>query len=270
VLRKNILKPHTIGLIPAGGYSCNQNYSKKALMWLLHMEQADGCRILHARNGREYRLPKLPFYSVDGCVETRTVFEFFGCFYHRCQCRSFRDLPTLAGDILSERYERTMARIERIARAGYNVTIQWESKFDEAKIVNDKPELLTHPIVRHNPLKTRDSLYGGRNESMRLHYKIGANEKIEYCDVISLYPYICKYFKFSTGHPVIHVGEMCKYVEACLQINGLIKCRSCRLKACIIRSSHTDLIRSFHSVCVVHVFLTRTLGTLLLHRFCRV
>ena len=56
VLRKKFLKPYTIGLIPAGGYTCNQNYTKKALIWLLHIEQEDGCRISHARNGREYRL----------------------------------------------------------------------------------------------------------------------------------------------------------------------------------------------------------------------
>jgi len=54
VLRKTFLKPDTIGLISSGGYSCNQNYSKKALMWLLHMEQIDRCRISHAKNGREY------------------------------------------------------------------------------------------------------------------------------------------------------------------------------------------------------------------------
>jgi hypothetical protein len=53
VLRKKFLKPETIGLIPAGGYSANNRYSKNALMWLLHMEQTDGCQIRHARNGRE-------------------------------------------------------------------------------------------------------------------------------------------------------------------------------------------------------------------------
>jgi hypothetical protein len=60
VLRKKFLKPETIGLISAGGYSANNRYSKKALMWLLNMEQADGCQIQHARNGREYRPPELP------------------------------------------------------------------------------------------------------------------------------------------------------------------------------------------------------------------
>ena len=31
-------------------------------------------------------------------------------------------------------------------------------------------------------------------------------EKIRYVDVISLYPYICKYGKVSVGHPRVYVG----------------------------------------------------------------
>jgi hypothetical protein len=102
-----------------------------------------------------------------------------------------------------------MARIEQIALAGYNVKIQWECKFDEAKINEENSELLTHAIVRHSPLKTRDALYVGRTEAMRLQYRIGKNETIEYCEEISLYPYICKYFIFPIGHPVIQVGVRC-------------------------------------------------------------
>jgi len=66
VLRKKFLKTETIGLIPPGGYSANRRYSKKALMWLLHMQRTDGCHIQHARNGQVYRPPELPLYSVDG------------------------------------------------------------------------------------------------------------------------------------------------------------------------------------------------------------
>ena len=51
-------------------------------MWLLHMEETDGEQIKHCRNGQEYRLPELPRFSVDGyCTETKTVYEFFGCFW---------------------------------------------------------------------------------------------------------------------------------------------------------------------------------------------
>ena len=41
---------------------------------------------------------------------------------------------------------------------------------------------------------------------------------------MSLYPYICKYFNFPVGHQVIHVGDACKAKEACLSVDGLIKC----------------------------------------------
>jgi hypothetical protein len=86
VLRKRFLKSETIGLIPAGGYSCSNKYSQKTLM-LIHMKEVDGCHIMHARNGREYRLPELPHFSVDGyCAETRTVYDFLGFFYHGHTC----------------------------------------------------------------------------------------------------------------------------------------------------------------------------------------
>jgi len=91
--------------------------------------------------------------------------------------------------------------------------------------VEIKPELLTHPIVRHSPLHIRDSLYGGRTEALRLHHKIAKNEEtIQYCDVMNVYPYICKYFKFPIGHPVVHAGDTCKDIRAFLQMEGLIKC----------------------------------------------
>jgi len=63
-----------------------------------------------------------------------------------------------------------MTRLEQITRAGYQVRVQWEYEFEEI------PDLLTHPIVRQTSLRTRDALYGGRTEAMRLHYKVRYNE----------------------------------------------------------------------------------------------
>ena len=70
VLRQRVLKPETVGRIPkSGGYSCNQNYSEKA------------CTIMHARNGREFRLPELPRYSVDGyCAKTKRYTKLWDVF----------------------------------------------------------------------------------------------------------------------------------------------------------------------------------------------
>jgi len=147
---------------------------------------------------------------VDGyCAETRTIYEFLGCYYHGCKCQPFRDVKTLtSGKTLAERYEQTPARIEQLKRAGYNVKIQWECELEGTD------DLLTHPIVRHEAMNTREALYGGRNEAMRLHYKIREDvESVQYCDIMSLYPYICNYFKFPVGHPIIHVGDACADIE---------------------------------------------------------
>jgi len=119
VLSKRFLKPDTTGLIPTGWFTSNSRYGKKALMWLLHLEETDAVLIMHCRNGREYRLPELPSFSVDGyCTETNTIYESFGCFWHGHTCQPFRDVATLRGDTLAERYERNTSRLEQITRAG--------------------------------------------------------------------------------------------------------------------------------------------------------
>jgi len=113
----------------------------KTFMWLVHMEKTDGVKITHCRNGREYRFPEMPRFSVDGyCPETHTIYEFFGCYYHGHTCQPLRYVTTLRGDTLAKRYERTMWCLEHITRAEYLVKVQWECEFDDA----GRP---AHPIV---------------------------------------------------------------------------------------------------------------------------
>jgi hypothetical protein len=102
-----------------------------------------------------------------------------------------------------------MAKLKQITQAGYQVEVMWECEFDTSILVHH-PELQVHPIVEHSPLNTRDAMYGGRTKTIRLHYKIQEGETIRYVDVMSLYPYICKYYKFPIGHPKIHVGDACQ------------------------------------------------------------
>ena len=96
-----------------------------------------------------------------------------------------------------------MARLEQITRAGYLAKVQWGCEFDDACI--GTPEMLALPTVRQSPLCTRDALYWCRTGAMRLYCKAREGDTIQYVDVMSLYPYICKYFKFPLGHTVIHV-----------------------------------------------------------------
>ena len=58
---------------------------------------------MHDRNGSEYKVPELLRFSVDGyCPETRTIYEFFGCYFHGHTCQPFRDVITRSGDTLAE------------------------------------------------------------------------------------------------------------------------------------------------------------------------
>jgi hypothetical protein len=42
-------------------------------------------------------------------------------------------------------------------------------------------------------------------------------------EVISLYPYICKYGKLPLGHPEVYVGADCP--TDCVDREGIIKCK---------------------------------------------
>ena len=79
-------------------------------MWLLNMEQTEGCRIKHARCGREYGPPELPKYCVEGyCTVTKTIYEIFSCFYHGDTRQPIRDVNTMCGHALTERFEHNFA-----------------------------------------------------------------------------------------------------------------------------------------------------------------
>ena len=57
-------------------------YGQMAIQWLTRESERTGCTIRHQGNGREKRIGKLP---VDGwCAETRTAYQFHGCFWHGC------------------------------------------------------------------------------------------------------------------------------------------------------------------------------------------
>ena len=80
------------------------------------------------------------------------------------------------------------------------------------------------------------------------------NETILYVDVMSLYPYICNYFKFPVGPPIIHVGDLCKNIEVCQSMDGLIKCSILPPESCITPSSLSDVIINSYFACVERAF----------------
>jgi len=72
----------------------------------MHAEPTDRVQIMQCRIGREYKLQDLPLLRVDGyCLETNTVYEFLGCFWHGHTCQAFCDDSTICGDNRAERYD---------------------------------------------------------------------------------------------------------------------------------------------------------------------
>jgi len=84
-------------------------------------------------------------------------------------------------------------------------------------------ELSRHPYVKNVPINFRDALYGGRTGASKTYYRVKDGKEIRYLNVISLYPYICKYSKFAVGHPKVYVGADCP--PDCLDREGVIKCK---------------------------------------------
>ena len=118
-----------------------------------------------------------------------------------------------------------MARLQKIKDAGYTVVSIWGGEF--RKLLRNTPglenELCSHPYVKNAPINIRDALYGGRTEASKTYYIVEDGEQIHYVDVISLYPYICKYGKFPVGHSEVYVSA--DSPPDCVDREAIIKCK---------------------------------------------
>jgi len=100
-------------------------------------------------------------------------------------------------ETLQNKYEQTMARLQKIKDAGYNVVSMWGCEFrkrlrDTAGLEN---ELCTFPYVKKASINIRGAFYRVEPTLLK-HYRVKEGGRIHYVDVISLYPCICKYGKF--------------------------------------------------------------------------
>ena len=82
-------------------------------------------------------------------------------------------------ETLDNRYEETMARLQKIKDAGYTVVSIWGFEF--RKLLRNTPgledELCSHPYVKNAPINIRDALYGGRTEDSKTYYRVKDGNK---------------------------------------------------------------------------------------------
>ena len=220
VYRRNFLAEDSIAVLPPRGYDQNYNHSKSAIQWLTHIGEKDNVHIRHAENGGEVTVGR---YRVDGfCEANKTVYEFYGCYYHGCQkCYQFNTENKHGEKTMGELFLDTLAREAYILKVlpDFEVVSMWECEWKEMK----KQKLIPPCILSYDtppPLNPREAFTGGRTNATRLLYDCKANEKIKYVDFTSLYPWVNKYGIYPVGHPQVIVSNFKDVSE----YFGLIRC----------------------------------------------
>ena len=232
VYRKLFLKPHTIGIIPKGGYTPYANQSKKAIGWLRWVAQEQGVHIIHDQNGGEkvFRLRDGRRVPVDGyCQSTNTIYQFHGCLWHGCpKCyKPETDHPFFKGKSMSDTYAQTVQKTE-LLEENCTVIEFWECEFEELRKENPEFVEFLDTVDFQEALNPRSAFFGGRTNCVKHYYKAGEGEKVLYMDITSLYPFINKYRPYPIKHPDIitedfKTGEGGEYDIG--EYFGLIKCK---------------------------------------------
>ena len=185
---KTTLTKKTIGITPIGGYKQRKG-SIIATAWLDLQEFIRNIQIK-----REFKLSK---YYADGYhPETKTVFEFNGCFFHGC----FKCRPD------NERYAKTMEKKKYYLDHGFNLIDIWEHECEDG-LTKEQRDYFRKRINQHrriertNLFNLRGAFFGGRTSFTKLYYDCSQGEKIRYIDFLSLYPTVLFKFNYPVGHP---------------------------------------------------------------------
>ncbi|CAB3976760.1 DNA polymerase [Paramuricea clavata] len=231
IYRKNFLKEEQIGQVPASGYSgVNINQSAIALCWLKDIEtmldENDLKLCSKLSVGGERRIMN---HYVDGyCEETKTIYQFHGCFYHGCE-RCYDG--ECYNSVLCTKFYILLGSTQRLSRmfrqAGYTVVEKWECDYrNDVDMTHYRlKQLRLTTFFEFIHLEPRDALFGGRTSPATLYYDMKhTGLPAMYFDVCSLYPYVQKKFQYPTQHPVIVKGRACQNIDI-NQVFGLIKCK---------------------------------------------
>ena len=222
VYRKNFLKPRQIAVIPPNGYSSADNQSAIALTWLYSVSQEINRQIRHVANGGEVRIEGKKIDGID--LETQTLYEFHGCFYHGCpSCYPNRNsINPINQQTMKSLYENTLQKTAYLRNKGFRVIEEWECNFRQKKLKD--LQNIYEDYKKWENLNPRDSFYGGRTNAITLFKKPNPGETIRYVDFTSLYPWVCKYGLFPVGHPIVYYKDDPNMPTSVELIQGLVKC----------------------------------------------
>jgi hypothetical protein len=120
------------------GYGCSicsqAGVSKAQLEWLNFIDNTSYQDIIY-KGGKHNKEENFRFnsklYRVDGyCKETKTIYEFLGCWYHGCPtCQDEEKIHCWKNISMKELYQEFLDRKHIFEENGYNVIYMWECKW---------------------------------------------------------------------------------------------------------------------------------------------
>ena len=226
--RTKHMQDRTLASEPVSGWQTQgKPHSLAALEWLTYLDRKPDVNIRHARNGGEHVILRGDkTYYVDGYDEqTRTVYEFNGCFWHGCpKCFPDRDRTRhkMCDQTMRDVYEATRRKEDALFAAGYSVVVMWECEWERIKQDDESIRQLVDSFELVSRLKPRDAFFGGRTNAIKLHHVVVEGEKIYYLDFTSLYPWTNKNCLYPLGHPVVICAPEGTDISSYF---GLVKCK---------------------------------------------
>ena len=126
---------------------CNNNYSKKQILWLNFLSKFYNMNIKHALNDGEFKIPTTK-YKADGyCEETNTIYEFHGDFWHgNPEIFNQDDINKKTNCSFQKLYEKTIIKETKIKELGYNLVVIWENKWDK---INNAVRIIQKKFIKH-------------------------------------------------------------------------------------------------------------------------
>ena len=225
-IKKNHLPENMVAAEPLMGWRSGiKTQSTEAKQWLLWEEKKLGRQIRSAMNEGEYHITGTK-YHVDGYdPQTRTCYEYNGCFWHGCRsCFPNREEKhqRLGDRSMDSARKETEKKKEALLRRGFKVKEIWGCEWVVEKQKNEECRNFVRQLQFVEPLNPREAFFGGRTNATKLYHKCQAGEEIEYADIVSEYPTVLKFRDFPAKHPQILVEPGTTDIN---QWFGLIKCK---------------------------------------------
>lgn len=108
---------------------------------------------------------------------------------------------------MDEVFFNTLHREKKLKELGYHLVIVWEHQFENQLRDNVALKTFISNLDLQDRLDPRHSFFGGRTNAVKLHYKATEEERIQYYDYTSLYPWTNKYCRYPIGHPSIITSD---------------------------------------------------------------